>query len=83
MFKKAVYGITGILTVMALFGGMTGLQFLPFLIFLILGFFNIKLNYKNNVWILILSGIMFFLNFSIGSVIDYVLWALVFIAFLK
>lgn len=81
-FKKLITGITLMLFVLAIFGGMTFLQALPFIIFFALAYFNIKEEKDNKLWICLLAFFMAFINASINGVLDTVVWSVIFFIFL-
>jgi len=85
IFRKAVFYIAVILSLTLFLGvGDVGLlQVLPMVVLSILTGLSVFEKKKNlNVWIVVLSVLMIFINISIESLVDVVFWLLPLIAFM-
>jgi hypothetical protein len=81
--KKAVLGVSLILVFYGILsGGTTALQAFPFYIYTTLAVLEM-VGKKLNVWLVILSGLMFLVNLTLFSLPDMIIWALVFALYIK
>lgn len=84
MFKKVVFILGIVLTILAAIAEATTLQLLPLVVVLFLMGLNIYGKKDLRVWILVISILMSILNaFVIFSAIDIIYWLLVVVAFAR
>jgi len=83
IFKKAVGIITAILTFLACLGNATGLQAFPFFLALALMYFIVYRGKNWNLWLIVLSGLMFLINLYSVSWVDMIVWLTIIVAYIK
>ena len=84
-YKQVLFWVTGIISLLSVFGGVTGMQMLPLVAFLIMAWMDLKKQAKLSVAISVLAFFMAFVNaFALGYTIwaDTILWFLIGIAWL-